>query len=150
MKGIFIVIGMIIILSLGIGYLIITDPDNEQRAVFALVLEEFKQRKDALQEAFRKNETLPPSQESVSKHYLDKTGNKVAIPLYIIIQTDKMTVDFVDASGDESSVEFEPIVKIHKKTKKKSYKWICSGGTMLLRFRSKPCRTLNGFSFQSL
>jgi len=149
-KGTLILIGMVTILGLGMDYLIINDPTNEQRAVFTLVFKEFKQMAGELQKAFYKDEALPPSQKSVTKYYQNKTGEKVAITLNIVVERDKMTIDFVDALGDQASVEFEPIVKVHKKSQSISVKWICSGGTMLLKFRSKPCRTLQGLSFESL
>ena len=138
------------ILGAGIGFLIMTDSSKVQRAIFSLVFDEFKQVAVDLEKAFKKDESLPPSQKSVTRYYHDNTGKKIALQLNIVIETNKMIVDFDNESGEKVSVEFEPIVKVHKKSKKTSIKWICSGGTMLLRYRSEPCRTLKGIDLKTL
>lgn len=148
-KGILIVTTMILLLGLGIGYLIINDPANEQRAIFSLIYDEFEPIAPELQKAFHENEALPPSQKSVTRQYQDKTGKMIDLPLKIKVQPDKVLIEFPDAMGIKTSVEFEPIIKVHKKTQKTSVKWLCSGGTMLLKFRSEPCRTLTGLNFNT-
>ena len=150
LKGILIIISMVVILGVGIGYLIMTDPTTEQRAIFSLVFDEFKQVAGDLEKAFKKDEALPPSRKSVTVNYRDNSGKKVALQLNVVVEADIMVVDFVNKSGEKVSVEFEPIVKVHKKSKKTSIKWICSGGTMLLRYRSEPCRTLKGIDLKRL
>ena len=150
LKGTIILISMVVILGVGIGYLIMIDPTKEQRAIFSLVFDEFKQVAGDLEKAFKKDEALPLSRKSVTGHYRDNNGKKVALQLNVVVEADKMVVDFVNKSGEKVSVEFEPIVKVHKQSKKTSIKWICSGGTMLLRYRSEPCRTLKGIDLKRL
>ena len=150
LKGILIIIGMIAILASGIGYLIMTDATSGQRAVFSLIFDEFKQVAGDLEKAFNKDETLPRSQKTVTRHYIDKDGKQIPLQLNVNIKADKMVVDFVNKSDEKVTVEFEPIIKVHKKTKDASIKWICSGGTMLLRYRSEPCRTLKGIDLKRL
>ena len=148
-KGILILAGMLLVLGLGIGYLIINDPANTQRDIFSLAYEEFEPMAGELQKVFHKNEALPTSQKTVTKQYRDNTGKKIDIVLNIKVLPDKVTIEFPDTSGKKTSVEFEPIIKVHKKTRSTSVKWVCSGGTMLLKYRSEPCRTLKGLSFNT-
>lgn len=150
LKGILIILGMVVILGSGIGYLIMTDATRGQRAIFSLIFDEFKQVAGELEKAFNKDETLPQSQKTVTRYYIDKDGKKIALQLNVNVRADKMVVDFINKSDEKVTVEFEPIIKVHKQTKKASIKWICSGGTMLLRYRSEPCRTLKGIDLKSL
>jgi hypothetical protein len=149
-KGILIISVMALILIGVFAFLIHTDPEKQERAMFTMVFNEFKPMAKELHKAFYNDEILPTSQRSVVRKLRDKSGEATSVKLNIVVLADKISIEWMDKANTATSVEFEPIIKINKKTNEKTVKWLCSGGSMLLRYRSKPCRTLAGLSYDDL
>jgi len=138
-------IPVILIASLltALYYFYETDRDRAPQKVFNQLVQAFKPHAAELKQQFLQQKALKPRDLSTNRINIDGLVSLSAdYKMRITPQRVVVELSSSDPRLDGQTVFFEPAIDNQRSTP--LFYWRCSGGSLLMRYRSKPCRTGTG------
>jgi|GEM_PF-3592301 len=133
---------LLTILAAGIGYSIYQDPERRERDLFDGLIAALAQQSAPLEHAFQQSQLLPPREFDLRLDYTDSQNLAAAIAARVVINDNRLTVTFADGDTQlaNQTAIFEPFIKSER------VMWKCLSGSILMRYRPRPCRLGEGIS----
>jgi len=148
MKNIVTVVFLVVLVVVGIGYAVFSDPDFASKQIFDKVMTEFAKNAKPLESQYRKNSSLLVFSKvfDLSDMFDKDKGEQsdYTVNMQVLAQQVILTFSDGDWAFANQAVILEPFIKDEQ------VRWKCIAGSLLVRLRSKDCRLGKGVIISEL